>query len=130
MLQQVLGQVPAAIQRPDQLALGHFDAVEEHLTKGRFAADQIDRLWLDAGAAHVQHDQADALVFGHAEVGAYQGVHPVGFVTVRSPDLAAVHHEVIAGIAGGHLQAGQIGTGVRLGETLTPTHFTAGNRWQ
>ena len=127
VLQQVFGQAPATVQRPDQLTLGHFHGIEEHLAERRFAADQIDRLRLDARAAHVQHNQADAFMLGRTEISAHQGIHPVGFVTVGGPDFAAVDDKMITGITRGHFQVGQVRTGVRLGKALTPAHFPTGN---
>ena len=127
VLQQPFGQVPASIERADQLAFWYFDAIKKHLTKRRFAADQVDRRNADAGAVPVQHNQADTRVLRGLGVGAHQGVHPVGLVAVRSPNLAAIHNKMVAFITGRGFQAGQIRTGIGLGEPLTPAHLATGH---
>ncbi|MNE29735.1 hypothetical protein D3C80_1232260 [compost metagenome] len=131
VLEQALAQVPATVERPDQLAFRHPHVVEEHLAERRLAADQIDRRGLHPRALHVQHDKADALVLGRLEVGADQGVHPVGLVTVGGPDLGAVDQKIIAVFHGRGFQTGKVRAGIGLGETLAPTHFaTAHGRQQ
>jgi len=127
VLQQALGQVPAAVQRADQLAFRDFDGIEKHLAERRLAADQVDRCDADPGALHVQYDQADACVFAGFGVGAHQCIHPVRFVAVRGPDFAAIDHKVVAGIPGRRFQTGQIRAGIGLGESLAPAHLSAGH---
>ena len=56
--QQVLGHVPAAVQRPDQVLLLDPHVVEEGLAEGRLAADQRDRPGRDARRRHVEQDEA------------------------------------------------------------------------
>ena len=130
VLQQALGQVPAAVQGANQLAFRHFHGVKEHLAKRRFTADQIYRRNTHTGAFHVQHNQADARVFTGAAIGSDQGVHPVRLVAVGGPDLAAIHHKVIALIAGSGFQTGQIRAGIGLGKPLTPANLATGHRGQ
>jgi len=128
VLQQALGQVPAAVQRANQLAFRDFDCIEEHLAERRFAADQINRRNAHPGAFHVEHDQADARVLAGGGIGADQRIHPVRLVSVRGPDFAAINYKMIASIPGGGFQARQVRAGIGLGEALAPAHFTASHR--
>ena len=123
MLQQLFCHRPAVVERADQLARRHPYVVKKHLAKARLAADQLNRLDRDARAFHVDQDEADALLLLDGGVGAHQGVHPVSRVAVGGPDFRAVDDEVaVLILARRGLQAGQVGAGIGLAETLAPAH--------
>ena len=69
-------------------------------------------------------------MLGCIEIGAHQGEHPIGVGRTRGPGLLPVDQEVVALILRARAQRGEIRTGVRLGVTLAPLHFTAGDSGQ
>jgi hypothetical protein len=126
VLQQPLGDGPAAVQRADQVLLRHLHVGEEGLAERRGAGDQPDRPHLDARIVHVDQQEADALVL-LAGVGAHQAEAHVGPLAAGGPDLLAVDQEVVALVLGLGLQRGEVGAGARLGEALAPAHFLPGD---
>ena len=127
MLQQIFGDVPAAIDGADHIGLGHPDVVEEGLAERRLAGDQEDRLGRDPLRGHVEQDEADAVVLLAGRVGAHQAENPVGEIGVGGPDLLAVDDEIVAVALGPGLQRGEIGSGVRLGIALAPADQPGGD---
>ncbi len=119
MLQEPLGHRPAAVQRSDQVLLGHLHVGDEGLAEGRVAGDQPDRPDLDAGLAHREDHEGDAFVL-LGGVGADQAEDHVGPLGARRPDLLTVDQEVVTLVLGPGLERGEVRPGARLGEALAP----------
>ena len=115
---------------PTDLVLGHLHVVEEGLAEGRIAGDQQDRPGRDAGARHVEQQEADPLMLGRGRIGAHQAEDPVGLVGIAGPDLLAVDQPVIALVLALGLQAGEVGAGAGLGIALAPADLAAGDLGQ
>ena len=62
VVEQALPHRPAAVQRPDEVLLGHLHVREEGLAEGRGTGDQQDGPGLDPRGAHVDQDKGNALV--------------------------------------------------------------------
>ena len=74
----------------------------------------------DAGRFHVEQQERHAHLRPLEVPGTHETEHPVRVVRVCGPDLRAVDDVVVAVGDGGGLQAGEIGTRLRFGITLTP----------
>ena len=122
MLQQALGHRPAAVQRADQVFLGHLHIGEEGFAERRGAGDQADRANLDARLMHREDHEGDALVL-LGGVGAHQAEDHVRPLAAGGPDLLAVDQPVIALVLGPGRERGEVGAGARLGEALAPAHL-------
>src|SRR6185312_11260163 len=120
VLQQALGDLPAAVQPADQVALRDLHVGEEGLAERALAADQLDRPRLDAGGRHVDQHERDALVLLRRRVGAHQAEAPVGEVGVAGPDLLAIDQPVVALVLAAGLQRGEVRPRARLGVALAP----------
>ena len=57
--------LPALVQRPEQVRVGHDHVGEEHLVEVMVPGQQHERAHRDAGRAHRHQEAADALVLGH-----------------------------------------------------------------
>ena len=103
-------------------------SVDEDLVELRFAGDLVHRPHLDAGLPHRQHEEADALVFGHVPVGAGDQHAVVGGGGERRPDLLAVDHPVVALAVGAGAQAGQVRSRAGLAVEQAPLALAADRR--
>ena len=128
--EQIFGDVPALVHLADDLVLRHLHVVEEGLAEGRIAGDEQDRPGRDAGARHVEQEEADPLMLGRGGIGADQAEDPVGLVGIAGPDLLAVDQPMIALVLAFGLQAGEVGAGARLGIALAPAYLAAGDLGQ
>ena len=124
MAKQIFGHIPSAIHFTDNLVLGHLHIIEKCLTEWRAAGDQQDRLGRNAGAGHVEQQEADALIFVRL-VGADKTENPVCLVGIARPDLLAIHDPVIALVLAERLQRNEIGTGAGFRISLAPANFPA-----
>ena len=93
--EQILGDIPAAVELANNLMLRHRDIVKEGFAERRISADQQDRLGRNAGARHVEQQERDALILVGL-VGPDQTEDPVSLVGIRGPDLAAIDDPMIA----------------------------------
>ena len=117
---QALRHRPALVDLADQIALRDADVVEERLAELIAHIDVGDRADRDARAVHRHQQEADAVLLLRLLVGAHEEKDPVGVHRQRGPDLLPVHHPVVAVQHRLGAQAGEIGTGVRLGIALAP----------
>ncbi|GCC45919.1 hypothetical protein chiPu_0030186, partial [Chiloscyllium punctatum] len=127
VLQQVLRDIPAAIDGADDMRLRHADIVEEGFAERRIAGDQQDRFGRHALRGHVEQDEADAVVLLGRRIGAHQAEDPVGIVGVGGPDLLAVDDVVVTVADRAGLQRGEVRAGVRLGIALAPADQARGD---
>src|SRR5262249_58846200 len=115
-----LSDLPALAEAADEVALLDTGARHEHLAELLVARHLLERSHVHARLTDVDEEARDPTMLGDARVGARQQQPPVGDGAVRRPDLLAVDLEMIALVFGARPEAGQIGTGVRLGVELTP----------
>ena len=92
--EQVLGDVPAAIERLlTRFSFGTATFFEERFTERRLAGDEHYRPRRDARGRHVDEEEGNALLLDRLRVGAHKAEDPVGFVGVGGPDLLPVDEE-------------------------------------
>ena len=120
MLQQIFGDIPAAIDGTDHMRLRHAHIVEEGFAERRAAGDQQNWLGRNALRGHVEQDEADAVMLLGGRISPHQTEYPVGVVRIRGPDLLAVDDEIVAVAFGAGLQRGEVRSGIRLGIALAP----------
>src|SRR5205085_8188 len=89
VLQQPLGDVPAAVQLADQILFRHLHIGEEGFAERRRAGDQLYRPRLDTRRLHIEQDERNAFVLLRG-VGADEAENPIGLIGVAGPDLLAV----------------------------------------
>ncbi len=118
--QQVLGAGPALVFLADEVLHRHADVVEEDLVDLVVAVQGDDRPHADAGAFHIDQQEADTALLLRLGVGAHQAEDHVGVLAEGGPGLLAVDHVVVAVAHGAGLQARQVGTCARLGIALAP----------
>ena len=87
---------PAVVDAADDLVLGAHGVGVEDLVELALAGDHLDRPDLDAGLAHVDEEERDALVLRGVGVGAGEREDVVGEVAGRRPDLLPVEHPLVA----------------------------------
>src|ERR1700719_2886041 len=104
MREQQFCDLPSLVQFSDQVRLGHEHVFEERLAEWRTARDQGNGRGRNAGTLHIEEQKTDSLVFGYLWIGAHEAENPVGFVSVRSPDLGAIDQEMIALVLRARLQ--------------------------
>ena len=112
--------LPALVQRPDEVFLRHHDVLEKHLVEMPVAVEQHERAHGDPRRLHIDQQIADAVVLRRVGVGAHQEETPVGEMRARGPDLLPVDDEMVALVDGAGAQTGEIGAGARPGIALTP----------
>jgi hypothetical protein len=112
--------LPALVERPDEVRLRHGDVVEEDLVEVPVAVHEHERTDGDPGRSHVEQQVADPGVLRRVRVRPRQHEHPVGEVRARCPDLLAVHDEVVAAVLRPRAQAREIRAGAGLGIALAP----------
>ena len=118
--QQVLGTGPALVLFANQVLDRHFDVVKEDFVDFVVAVQGDDRANGDTRGRHVDQQEGDAALLLSFGVGTHQTEDPVGVLAQRGPGFLTVDDVVIAIAHGAGLQRGQVGTGARLGVTLTP----------
>ena len=121
------GDVPAAVQFAEEAVAGDADVVEVDLVEALAVVHLADGLDGDARRLHGEEEVGDAAVLGGVGVGAGEEVDVVGVVGAGGPDLLAVDDEVVAVLLGAGLERGEVGSGVGLGEALTPAALAAGD---
>jgi hypothetical protein len=84
------------------------------------AGEPDDRAHRHARLAHVDQDEADALLRPHLGVGPREAEHVVGELSVRRPDLAAVDDVTVAVSNRGRLEAREVRSRSRLRKALAP----------
>src|SRR5579872_6250822 len=122
VLQESLGDIPAAIEFSDELLLRHLHIGEEGFAEWRLSRDQLDRPRLHARRRHVEEQERDPFVL-LAVVGAHQTENPVRLVGIRRPDLLAVDEIMITLVNGLGTKARKVGTRARFGIALAPADF-------
>src|SRR6202050_3663656 len=119
--------IPSVVHFAENIFGWHANIAKENLVEFGFPGHLTQRTYLDAGRFHIDEEHRKALVFREAGIGAYDQLTPVADPAVAGPDLLAVDDVVIAVQPRFHLQTGEIGTRVRLGEALAPDFFSAQN---
>lgn len=126
MLQRRQGDIPAAVERPQQVVGRHFDVVEEDLAE-RLVGDRrhADRLDPDPGRVQIQDQAGNAAVF--RRIGIRAGIQgaPSRLVGLGGPDLVAVDPEHVAVAFGARAQPGEVGPGFGFGHAQRPPFVTA-----
>src|SRR5690606_7685673 len=126
--QRRASDLPAVVQRADQTVVGHEDVVEEDLAEAGLTGDLHQRAHLEAGAAHVDQEVADAFVLGRVLVGTGQAQAPVGAIAQRGPHLLAAQLPAALHPGGGGAQRGEIRARLGFAEQLAPDHLAAQRR--
>ena len=122
--------LPSIADAPDQILLRDFRVGEEHLVKRRVAVHLLERLHVDTGLLHVDHEIRQPLVLGRVPIGAGEQQAVVGMMRTGRPHLLSVDDPEISlqiRACGG---AGEIGTAARLAEELAPGIFAGENTAQ
>ncbi len=98
---------------------------QEHLAEVGGAVHLHQGTHLDAGLAHVEHDERQTTVLGLVGVGASQQHAPFADVGLRVPHLLPGDDELVSVALGPRSEARQIGSRTRLAEELAPLLFAA-----
>ena len=108
--------LPALVQRTDEVLGRHLDVVEEHLVEVDVVRgdDRAERPPGEAGHVGGHQHAADALVLGGVGVGAHEGEDHVGVVGAGGPHLLAVDDDAVAVDHAPGAQAAEVGAGVGL----------------
>ena len=117
--------LPAAVDRADDVRRRDGDVLEEHLAELGRARDLRERPDGDAGALHVEDEVGEPLVLRRLWIGARQQDGPLRELRVARPDLLPGHAEDVAVALGLGAHGGEIAAGARLAEELTP-HLVPG----
>ncbi len=125
--ERALGDRPPAVERADQVLLGHAHVGEEHFVEVAevFVGKLGERAPLDAGRRRVDDQRADALVLGRARIGAHEAQAPVGVMRARCPHLLAVDDELVADQLGARLEACEIAARAGLAHAEAPRDLGA-----
>ena len=97
---------------------------EKHLVEMRRTGGLHQRPYVDARAVHVDEQEGDAVMLGHIGIRTHQQHAAIAELRGRVPHLLAIDHELVAIAIGPARKAGQIATGTRLAEELTPCIIT------
>ncbi len=119
-----VGHGPAVVDLADECLVRHPGIGQEDLVEQGPPGHLPQRPDVDAGLHHGAGEVGDALVLGHAGVGAGQQHAHVGLLPVGGPYLLPVDDPFVAVPDGPGLEPGQIRTGRRLGEELAPRLLT------
>jgi len=128
--QQELGAGPALVFFTHQVGDGYAHVIEEHFVDFVVAFQGDDGPHGDAWRRHIDQQEGNAALLLGLRVSAHQAENHVGVLTEGGPGFLAVDHVVVAIQHGAGLQAGQVGTGSRLGVTLAPPVFPGENARQ
>ncbi len=128
--QGVAADLPAAVHLAEHVLVGNEHVVDEDGVEHRVAGELAQRPHLDTLALHVEQEVGDAVVLRRARVGARQQRAPLGELRGGGPDLLAGDAPAAVDLGGLGGQAGQVGSGARLGKQLAPDHFAAERRRQ
>ena len=124
-LQRGHGNAPACVDFAHQIFRRNPDVVEEHLVEFGLAGDLHQRPDGDAGAAHVQQDEAQAPVLDRVRVGTHQHETPVRVLGKAGPDLLAVDHERVTVAHGLATYRSQVRAGSGFRKALAPDFLGA-----
>ena len=105
----VIATAQPLLTPPTTSSFGHDGVGVEDLVELALAGDHLDRPHLDAGLAHVDEQERDALVLGRVGIGAGEREDVVGEVPGRGPDLLAVEHPLVAVEHGPQAEVGEVG---------------------
>ncbi len=119
--------LPSVADTPDQILLRDFRVSEEHLVKRRVAIHLLERLHVDPGLLHVDHEIREPLVFGRVPIGAGEQQAVVGMMRTGRPHLLSVDDPKISLQIRAGGGAGEIGTAARLAKELAPGIFPGEN---
>ncbi len=115
--------------RADAVALRYADVIEEHLGGLRTAHAELVQVRTEGNARGLHRDHDQRLVDVRLVVGGIgEQAHEVGRRRVGDPHLAAVDHIVVAVLARGGLQAGDVGAGADLGDADAADHLAGDGR--
>ena len=118
---------PAAVERADQILLGHPHVGEEHFVE--VAELVVGKLGegpaFDSRRRRVDDERADALVLGRSRIGTHEAQAPVGVVRARRPHLLPVHHELVADQLRARLEAREVAPGAGFTHAETPRDLRA-----
>ena len=115
-------QLPALVLLADQHVDRHPHVVEVRRVDVVGAVGGDDRGPGVAGVRGVDDQDRDALVLRRIGIGAHRQPEVVGLVAAGGPHLLAVDDVVVAVLAGGGAQRGQVGAGVGLGVADREVH--------
>src|ERR1700689_1608129 len=121
--------IPSVVHFAENIFGWHANIAKENLVEFGFPGHLTQRSYRAAGRLHLDERARKALVFREAGIGASDQLTPVADPAVAGPDFLAVDDVVIAVKPRFHLQTGEVGTRVRLGEALAPDFFCAQNFW-
>ena len=110
---------PTAIDRANDIVIGHEHLVEENLIEVCFTGDLLQRSHLDTGGVHLDHHHRDALMLRGVEIGSHRGKAVRRKVAAGGPhllagDLPATFNPHPAG-----LDASRVGASLGFGVKLT-----------
>ena len=123
-----VGNRPTLVEVTDDVCRRDTGFVDEDLVEERLAGHLDQRTHGDARLVHVDREVGDALVLRGIGIGSGDEHAHVGDLAAGGPDLLAgddVLVTVLLGLAG---EAGEVRSGARLGEQLTPADRTVEDR--
>src|SRR5262249_16779610 len=80
----------AAVDRPDDVVVGHEHVVEEDLVELGVPGRHLETAHLDAGGLHVDHHRGDAVVLRHVGIRAHGREAELRHVATARPHLLAL----------------------------------------
>ena len=107
--------------------LQNFRVGEEHLVKRRVAIHLLERLHVDTGLLHIDHEIPEPLVLGRVSIGAGEQETVVAMMRAGRLHLLSVDDPKISLQISARGGAGEIGTAARLTEKLAPGIFPGEN---
>ena len=119
---------PALVLRPQPVRDRDPDIGEDELVERVVTHDAGDRGDLQTRRGHVDQEHRDPPVPLRIGIGAHQQIAVLSDIAVGRPDLGAVDHVLVAVTFGPGPERGQIGTRVRLRESLAPDDVSGGDR--
>ena len=105
---------------PTRSVAGTADVGQEHLVELGPARHLAERSHLDAGGAHVEEEERDALVPRRVGIGPGHEDAPVADPPAGAPHLLTVDDETVAVLFSAGGERGQVAAGTGLGEQLAP----------
>src|ERR1700687_1039269 len=130
MRQDAHGNLPARTRSADHQVGRDAHVVEEDLAEFRVPRHLLQRPHADPRGAHIDEQQADALVLRRLGLRAAQQETPVRDVSVTGPDLLAVHDKLVTVAVAARAQRAEIGPGAGLRESLAPQISSGQQRFE
>ena len=119
---------PALTDIAKALTVGHAHVIEEHFVEAAAARDLFNRTDFNARRLHVEEEKGQTFMLRNGRVGTGDNNAVITKMRARGPDFLTVDNPVIAVFFAFGAQAGNIRTGGRFREKLTPNLFAIQRR--